>query len=203
MSVKAQIVNLLQDLQRELGLALLFISHDLAIVEHMTHRVAVMYLGKIVEMADKRQIFAAPQASLHRGVALRRAGAEPGSGAQAHHPQGRRAEPDQSARRLPLPHPLPLRLRPLPQRRAGTAPDLQARPDVGLSPRYGAGLSPADRRALRTIDAAFANGRCPPIAGVGARDRVETCGVAKVRAAPASRCAASRPRRRRHIGDPS
>jgi peptide/nickel transport system ATP-binding protein len=60
-SVKAQIVNLLQDLQKELGLALLFISHDLAIVEHMTRRVAVMYLGKIVEVAHKRQIFGAPQ----------------------------------------------------------------------------------------------------------------------------------------------
>ncbi len=60
-SVKAQIVNLLQDLQRELGLALLFISHDLAIVEHITHRVAVMYLGKIVELGNKRQIFAAPR----------------------------------------------------------------------------------------------------------------------------------------------
>jgi peptide/nickel transport system ATP-binding protein len=59
-SVKAQIVNLLADLQSELGLALLFISHDLAIVEHLTHRVAVMYLGKIVELADRRTLFASP-----------------------------------------------------------------------------------------------------------------------------------------------
>ncbi|NBS99446.1 MAG: ATP-binding cassette domain-containing protein [Betaproteobacteria bacterium] len=59
-SVKAQIVNLLQDLQRELGMALLFISHDLAIVQHMTHRVAVMYLGRIVEIADRKTLFERP-----------------------------------------------------------------------------------------------------------------------------------------------
>ncbi|RTL52488.1 MAG: ATP-binding cassette domain-containing protein [Bradyrhizobiaceae bacterium] len=60
-SVKAQIVNLLQDLQAEFGLALLFISHDLAIVEHLTHRVAVMYLGKIVEIGPKASIFQGAQ----------------------------------------------------------------------------------------------------------------------------------------------
>ena len=60
-SVKAQIVNLLRDLQRELDLAMLFISHDLAIVEHMTHRVAVMYLGRIVEIGPRRDLFLAPK----------------------------------------------------------------------------------------------------------------------------------------------
>jgi len=60
-SVKAQIVNLLSDLQDELGLALLFISHDLAIVEHLSHRVAVMYLGKIVEVAGRHTLFANPR----------------------------------------------------------------------------------------------------------------------------------------------
>ncbi|MGC8476663.1 MAG: ABC transporter ATP-binding protein [Acetobacteraceae bacterium] len=60
-SVKAQVVNLLAELQDALGLALLFISHDLAIVEHLTHRVAVMYLGKLVEVADRQALFAAPR----------------------------------------------------------------------------------------------------------------------------------------------
>ena len=60
-SVQAQVLNLLQELQERMGLTYLFISHDLAVVEHISDRVAIMYVGEIVEFADEETLFAAPK----------------------------------------------------------------------------------------------------------------------------------------------
>ena len=132
-SIQAQVVNLLEDLQQQFNLTYLFIAHDLSMVRHISDRVAVMYLGMIVELAEPGRAVPEPAAPLYPGPALGRP--DPGSGcgsaAQAHHPGRRCALPGQSALRLPLPHALPDRrsdLRRIPSR----VPRGQTRPLCSL-----------------------------------------------------------------------
>ena len=110
-SIQAQIINLLEELQREFDLTYLFIAHDLAVVRHMSDRIAVMYLGAVVEVSPARRSLRQPAPPVHDLAALR--GADAGSGGRARARDdpapGRPAEPGEPARRVPLPHPLPVR----------------------------------------------------------------------------------------------
>ena len=128
-SIQAQIINLLRDLQEEFGLAYLFVAHDLAVVRQISHRVAVMYLGHIMESAPGNMIYTRPRPPLYPLPAVGRA--DPGSEApgtkEADRAAGRPAEPDRPAERVRLPHSLlpgpgALRGGGSATRRAGTRP---------------------------------------------------------------------------------
>ena len=89
------------------GLTYVFVAHNMGVVEHISDRVAVMYLGRIAELADRRELFREAGASLHRGAHVGHPDPQPGAPPPAGHPQGRRPEPGQPAVRLPLPPALP------------------------------------------------------------------------------------------------
>ena len=124
-SIQAQIINLFLKLRRELGLTMLFISHDLGVVRHISDRIAIMYLGRIVEIGDAQRAYANPLHPYTRALARQRAEAR-ARGRRDRQLQGdprRTALRAVAAERLPFPSALPACRRSLPRRDSAAARD--------------------------------------------------------------------------------
>ena len=118
-SVQAQIVNLLADLQERLNLTYVFIAHDLSVVRQVSTRIAVMYLGSIVELGSAADIFAKAGTSLYPSPDLGRASPGPHDEAPADRVDRRCSKSHQPTLRLPLPSSLPLCHGAMPRRAPG------------------------------------------------------------------------------------
>ena len=119
-SIQVQILNMMLDLQQELGLTYLFISHDLRVVEHVSDRVAVMYLGKIVEIAPAGELHSEGQHPYTRALLSAVPGARSDPQRRTHRAAGRRAEPDRPAVGMQLPSALSVCAKALRRRGAAT-----------------------------------------------------------------------------------